>query len=146
MSLLHQRTQFLEAERRHLLAARAATVVGIDLDPIRSQPNLLAHRLEHFRHTRGFLRAVGQNNVLGKTARTGTVAGSGHDGLGDTNHARPGDQPFLNGALDGNVRSAGPFRPQIAQQREAGQERRFHVEHRLNGAIGHRLFKDLIVP
>ena len=82
MGFLHQSPEFFHAERGDLLATWAAAVVGIDLNPVCAHARLLAHRLQDFGDARGFLGPFGQNHVLGITVRSGTIAGSGHDGLG----------------------------------------------------------------
>ena len=120
---LNQRLQLFNAERRHLLAARAATIVRIDLYPIRPRARLFAHRLENLRDSTCFLRAFRKNDIFGPAARARIVTSRRHNGFSDNEQSRSGDHSLFNRAFDGQIREAGAFGPQIAQEREARQQR-----------------------
>jgi hypothetical protein len=72
--------------------------------------DLLAHGLENLRGAARLLRAEGAGIVLRREAGgAGAVARGGDDGAGGDEEPRSGDQPLVDGPLEGDVAESGAF-------------------------------------
>ena len=146
MRRFDQRFQFVFGEGGDGFAARPHAIIGIDLDPVRAVTRLMAHRAHDLVDAACFLGALRHAAIGAEFGARRTIAAGRHDRARGDHETRSRHDPFIDRALHGDVGIARAFRAQIAQQREAGIERRFRVANGQDGAIGLRLLQHLIVP
>ena len=136
--------QFVEREGRSRLAVRTGAIVGVDLDEVGAAPHLLARDARDFVEPARLLCAL-RHRPLRREAFRAIAAGRDHRRTGD-DHPRPGNDAFVDRALEADVRIAGAFGAEIAHGGDAGHQRSFRVHDPTRHAIRERLARDLIVP
>ncbi len=118
--------------------------VGVDLDPVGPAADLVAHDPDQRIDPVGLLGAL-RDVPLGGEA-LGRVAARRHDRPGHDQHPRTRHDPLFDGLLDPHVGVSRPLRAQVADRREAGEERAPQVVGRATDPQGQGLLQDLVVP
>ena len=109
--------------------------------------DLLAHRLQNLGRAARLLTALDQwIEVGGEAIGSGPVARRRDNGTRGDEEVRTGDAPLVDGALDRHIPEPRTFRAEVAQDREARQQRVAGMQRRRNGPIGERLVEHLVVP
>src|SRR3954467_15056260 len=91
--------QLVQRERRACFAVWPPPIIGVDLDPIRTVSDLVAHDPREVRAVR-LLPSPRKLDVAGVVR---AVAAGGDDSAGDDDHARTGDDALCDGALEAHV-------------------------------------------
>src|SRR6185369_13581138 len=129
----------------HSIWTEEVRAVGINLDPIDSVADLLAHGFASTFNPIYFLHAFRQVRLnLPGVIENGIGAGDIHGATGDL-HARPGNNSGDDGLAKVDVSVARAFRLEIAKRGETVFEGESKRPRRTQSAIRDGLFQNLIV-
>ena len=141
---LHPDGERLDRERLMGAGERPPAIVGVELDPVGAFPDLAADDACHRVDAVGLFGAL-RDVPFGRIALR-AVAPGGDDGAGRHQHARTGNDALIDRLLQADIGVPGAFRAQIANGREARQQRVAQVVHRARRPERQRLVRHLIVP
>src|SRR5215471_3162918 len=126
----------------HAVGAHKVTSVGIELDPIGAEADLLAHGFAGVVRAVDYLHAMRHWN-LGSITQERIGPGHVHGSRGDL-HARAGNNAVVDGFLEIDVRVSCAFGLQIANGCEAVVKSATNRARRHDRPIRHRLLQELL--
>ena len=148
MGLVDNRGQFRRRERGHIIQYAIGTdevpSIHINLDPVRTVGNLLAHCFAAFLRSIYHLNAVRPVRPIPSVAEHRVRASHIHGACCHL-HARTGNDASVNRVADVDVRIARAFGFQIADSRESIFQPLFRRLRSQDRAVRVRLLQDLVV-
>src|SRR5439155_16414350 len=118
-------------------------IIGIDLDPIRSTPDLAANDLHHLLDARRLFSPL--RRVEGVVGSPGTVAARRDNGARRGDDAWPRHEASVDRPAQLYVIILRPFGTQIARGRDAGEDCGSCMGYRSGHAKAQRLFQHLVI-
>ncbi len=140
---LHDGAELVLRERWLGGSVGAPTVVGVDLHPVGTLPDLVPGHPDEVVVPVGFL---GSFREAPFRRSLGVVAPGRNDGPGRDDKARPGNHPLFDGGFEPDVGISSPFRAQVPQCGDPGHEGPLGVDDRPGRPFRQRLQEDLIRP